>query len=188
MSLSADGRVDGIPDNVAIRRMLAKLPASPAALVLDFDGVLTDNRVWVSEQGVESVACDRGDGLGLELVRARLGLPVVVMSRERNKVVSVRCRKLGVECYQSIDNKLMALQKWTQQRGISLARVIYVGNDINDEQCLQAVGCAVIVADAHPSVRSDADLVLNKRGGRGAVRELCDLLLLRATADPRRPR
>lgn len=155
-----------------------RLPASPKLVVLDFDGVLTDNRVWVTESGSEAVACDRGDGMGLAMLRAR-GVEVVVLSTEQNPVVAARCRKLGIPCQQGVDDKAAALRMLAAQRGMDLTEVIYLGNDVNDLECLRLAGCGVAVADAHPTVLAAADLVLKRPGGHGAVRELCDLLLER---------
>jgi YrbI family 3-deoxy-D-manno-octulosonate 8-phosphate phosphatase len=131
----------------------------------------------VHEDGSESVTCHRGDGLGIERVRAR-GLPVVVISKERNAVVAARCRKLHVECLQGIDDKLPHLRKWLAMRDLDIRSAIYVGNDVNDAACLDAVGCAVVVADAHPDIMPLAAIVLENPGGHGAVRELCDRILL----------
>ncbi len=152
-----------------------RLPARPAALVMDFDGVFTDNRVLVDQDGREAVRCDRSDGLGLERLRD-LGLPLLVLSKERNPVVGARCAKLRLECLQGVDDKRPALERWCAERGLDLARVVYVGNDVNDLACFAAVGCAVAVADAHADALEAADVVLTKRGGRGALRELADLL------------
>ena len=147
-------------------------------VVLDFDGVLTDNRVWVSEDGRESVACDRSDGMGLSLLR-REGTEAIVLSTETNPVVAERCRKLGLAYQQGLQDKTVALYILVAERDIDLSQVVYVGNDINDLGCMRLVGCAVAVADAHPNVAAEADLVLSKPGGHGAVRELCDLILNR---------
>ncbi|HEX4351521.1 MAG TPA: HAD hydrolase family protein, partial [Polyangiales bacterium] len=168
---------------------LSLLPRPIEALVMDFDGVLTDNRVWVDQDGRESVACSRGDGLGLELLRAR-GLPMLVLSKEKNSVVAARCRKLNLEYRQGIDAKLDVLRSFCRERAIALERTIYVGNDVNDLECLAAVGCGVAVADAHPIAKRQAGLVLQAPGGLGAVRELCDLILdqlsqTHARQDPR---
>lgn len=144
-------------------------------LVLDFDGVLTDNRVIVDEDGKESVICDRGDGLGLDALRKRI--PIVVISKETNKVVKARCKKLKIRCYNSIDDKLTQLKKVCGEYKIGLGNVCYVGNDINDLDCVKAVGFGVAVADSHPKVLSSAKYVTKKNGGRGAVREVCGILL-----------
>jgi YrbI family 3-deoxy-D-manno-octulosonate 8-phosphate phosphatase len=145
-------------------------------LVLDFDGVLTDNRVWVSEDGTEAVACHRGDGMGISLLR-KAGLETFVLSTETNPVVSARCRKLGIDCIQGLEEKADTLARVVRERGLRLDQVAYIGNDVNDLSCLEAVGFPVVVADAHPHVIPAASLVLSREGGKGAVREFCDLLL-----------
>ena len=153
-----------------------EIPEKPALVVLDFDGVLTDNRVWVTESGEEAVACNRGDGLGLAMLR-KVGVEVVVLSAERNPVVAARCKKLNLLCRQGIDDKRSELLRFTEGYGVNLDEVVYIGNDVNDLECIRMVGCGIAVADAHPSVRDAADLILSRRGGHGAVREFCDLAL-----------
>ena len=155
---------------------IKRIPDKPALVVLDFDGVLTDNRVWVSEAGEESVACNRSDGMGLSMLR-KSGIQVVVLSTERNPVVAARCKKLNLPCDQGIDDKRSALLRLTKQYGADMDDVVYIGNDVNDLACINMVGCGIAVADAHPSVLNAADIVLTNRGGYGAVREFCDLLL-----------
>ena len=161
------------------------LPARPAGLVLDFDGVMTDNLALVDETGRESVRVNRSDGLGLERLRAS-GLPILVLSKEKNPVVTARARKLKLEVLQGIDAKLPALRDWAAAKGLALADLVYVGNDDNDVECLAAVGCGVAVADAYPAARAAARLVLQRAGGQGAVREVCDLLHARLEQPLRR--
>jgi N-acylneuraminate cytidylyltransferase len=151
------------------------LPKQLSLLVLDFDGVLTDNRVWVTEQGLESVACNRGDGLGIEILQ-RHGIEVFVLSKECNPVVAARCAKLGVRHRQGVEDKQEAMQLLATECNVSLDKVVYVGNDVNDLPCIVHAGCGVAVADAHPEVLKRADLVLKSSGGMGAIRELCDLI------------
>ncbi len=146
-------------------------------LVLDFDGVLTDNRVIVHQDGSESVRCDRGDGLGLELLRRGGRVEALVLSKEKNPVVAARCRKLRLQCFQGYDDKLPQLERIAADRGLEAARIAYVGNDVNDLEAMAWCGVSVAVADAVPEVRAAADLVTRRPGGRGAVREVCDLLL-----------
>ena len=153
-----------------------KLPLELDALVLDFDGVLTDNHVWIDEQGRELVRCDRGDGLGLARLR-EAGVPVWVLSSELNPVVTARCTKLGVPVRQGLRDKGAALAALAEEQGFDLERVVYVGNDVNDLGCMQRVGFSVAVADAVAPVRERADWVLAQPGGRGAVRELCERIL-----------
>ena len=152
------------------------LPETVAALVLDFDGVFTDNSVLVSQDGHETVICNRSDGMGLSRIK-EAGIPVLVVSTEENPVVSARCRKLGLECLQGLQDKRAALLQWLERQGISPANAVYVGTDVNDLPCMEPVGCSVAVSDAHPDVLSAARLVLSEPGGHGAIREICDLIL-----------
>jgi len=156
------------------------MPEQVGLLVLDFDGVMTDNRVWVDGRGRESVAAHRGDGWGLARLR-EAGVEVVVLSTETDPVVAARCGKLGLSVVQGLADKGAALQDLLRDREMEPGRVVYLGNDVNDLPCFPRVGCAVVVADAHPEAAAQADLVLSRAGGQGAVRELCDLLLERGT-------
>jgi len=151
------------------------LPRRIGALIFDFDGVLTDNRVMVGQDGNEAVMCDRSDGLGIEMLRQR-GMRMTVISKEVNPVVAARCRKLQLECTHGVDDKLPLMHAWLRKHGIPIEEVVYVGNDVNDLGCLVAAACGVVPADAHPDVRGAANIVLAQAGGRGAVRELCDLI------------
>jgi YrbI family 3-deoxy-D-manno-octulosonate 8-phosphate phosphatase len=150
--------------------------AAVSMVVFDFDGVLTDNRVWVSEDGRESVACSRSDGMGLTALRAA-GIHVSVLSSEVNGVVSARCQKLGIDCEQGLQDKGAALTRLAAAKRIPLSQVAYIGNDTNDADCLRLAGLPVVVADAHPAVLSGAALVLSSRGGEGAAREIADKIL-----------
>ncbi|NOY98962.1 MAG: acylneuraminate cytidylyltransferase [Chloroflexi bacterium] len=152
------------------------MPERVDLLVLDFDGVLTDNRVWTDQDGREMVAASRSDSYGLNLLRAA-GIGTVVISKERNPVVAARCEKMNVPYLQGIDDKAAVLQNLLAERGVDPAHAIYLGNDLNDLPCFPLVGWAVAVADALPEVTRQADFVLSKKGGHGAVRELCDLVL-----------
>jgi N-acylneuraminate cytidylyltransferase len=148
-------------------------------VVSDFDGVHTDNRVWLSQDGRESVICNREDWLGVARLQAA-GIPFVIVSTEGNPVVGERARKLKARCFQRVRNKGEALIKIAAEYGVMLNEVAYVGNDVNDLEALQAAGLAVAVADARPEALEEADLVLERAGGRGAVRELCDLILAKS--------
>jgi YrbI family 3-deoxy-D-manno-octulosonate 8-phosphate phosphatase len=152
------------------------LPKRVDLLVLDFDGVLTDDRVWVDQDGHEMVAANRRDGLGIAALH-KAGIPMVVLSTESNPVVAARCRKLNLESIQGLADKSQALQRLIQDRHVDPTHVIYLGNDVNDLPCFPLVGCALAVADAHPEVLSKADIVLTRLGGDGAVRELCDRII-----------
>jgi YrbI family 3-deoxy-D-manno-octulosonate 8-phosphate phosphatase len=152
------------------------LPERVSLLVLDFDGVLTDNRVWVDQDGRESVAANRSDGIGISRLR-KSGVEVVVLSTEANPVVAARCRKLELPFLQAVQEKGAALKTLMMEKQVDPDRVVYLGNDVNDLPCFPLAGWAVVVADAHPEVKVHADHVLTRNGGYGAVRELCDLLV-----------
>ena len=145
-------------------------------LVLDFDGVLTDNRVWVDEAGRELVAAYRSDSLGVNLLR-EVGVETVVISKETNPVVAARCRKMNIDYIQGEDDKATALKKLLTKRKVDPAQVVYCGNDVNDLPCFPLVGWAVAVADSLPEVARQADHVLDRPGGYGAVRELCEMII-----------
>lgn len=146
------------------------------AVVFDFDGVHTDDHVFVDQDGKESVRVKRGDGLGVGMLRDA-GIPVLILSTEKNPVVSARAEKLKVDVLQGQADKAEALGKWLAKKKIEADDVVYLGNDVNDEGCLQMVGWPVVVADAHPQVKPLARIVLKSHGGEGAVRELADIVL-----------
>ena len=145
-------------------------------VVFDFDGVLTDNRVLAGGDGSEYVFCSRADSLGLEAL-ARIGMPLLILSTEAHPVVAARAAKLKIECVQGLGDKWGALRRILDSRGIPPIAVAYVGNDVNDSECLRNVGVPICVADAHPDVKPLAKLTTMERGGRGAVREICDLII-----------
>ncbi|MCJ7511498.1 MAG: acylneuraminate cytidylyltransferase [Anaerolineales bacterium] len=163
-------------DAVRVGPSKRRLPESVSLLVMDFDGVLTDDRVWVDQDGGEAVAASRADGMGLARLR-QAGIPAIVLSSETNPVVAARCRKLGIEAIQGVGDKGQALLEILRSQGVPAHSTVYVGNDLNDLPCFPLVGWAVAVADARPPVRLAADYVLRNPGGHGAVRELCDLVL-----------
>lgn len=144
-------------------------------VVFDFDGVFTDNRVIVLQDGSEGVLCNRSDGLGLEMLRDA-GVELLVISAEINPVVSARCTKLRIPCMQGIKDKLETLKREVEKRSVSLDETVFIGNDINDVPCLENVGFPVCVADAHPDVFVSVHYVTSRNGGYGAVRELCDAI------------
>jgi YrbI family 3-deoxy-D-manno-octulosonate 8-phosphate phosphatase len=149
------------------------IPSTVKAIIFDFDGVFTDNRVIVNENGQESIICNRSDGLGISEIK-KYGISLLVLSKEKNPVVQKRCEKLGIPCVQGIDDKKTFLSSWLKENAINLNDVIYLGNDVNDIECLTYVGCGVVVADAHETAKKAAKIVLTRNGGHGAVRELCD--------------
>jgi 3-deoxy-D-manno-octulosonate 8-phosphate phosphatase (KDO 8-P phosphatase) len=141
--------------------------------IFDFDGVFTDNRVWVNERGEETLAFSRSDGLGLRRLEA-VGVQYLIVSMEQNPIVGARAQKLRVECVQGVDDKLTVVRERADAAGVRLEQAAYVGNDINDAECLRAVGLPVVPADAWPEVKPLARWVLTRAGGAGCVREFCD--------------
>ena len=157
-----------------------KRPAEEARrirlVVFDFDGVFTDNRVLISEEGRESVLCSRADGLGVALLRSA-GVNAVVLSSETSPVVRARCEKLGIPCLQGVSDKGHEIESVAAHHGAALSDTAYLGNDLNDLDCLRRAGFSAVPADAHPECRNAAKLVLEKSGGRGAVREFCEWII-----------
>lgn len=151
------------------------LPDTIDAIVFDFDGVFTDNHVIVHENGSEAVLCNRSDGMGLANLK-KTKIYLLVLSKEKNPVVQKRCEKLGIPYLQGIDDKKSCLAEWLQQRNIKPENVVYLGNDVNDIECLEYVGCGAVVADAHEQAKKASRIILKNTGGHGAVRELCDLV------------
>jgi N-acylneuraminate cytidylyltransferase len=152
------------------------LPLRVALVVFDFDGVMTDDHVWVDQDGRESVMVSRSDGMGISLLR-QAGIEMAILSTEPNPVVMARAHKLQIPATQGLADKTAALRGLLAEKGVDPAQVVYLGNDVNDLPCFPLVGCAVVPTDAHPAAKARADLVLTCRGGQGAVRELCDRLL-----------
>lgn len=169
-------------EDLALANALAGLTAAPAAdlavdvVFTDFDGVHTDDSAYLDQDERESVRVSRADGLGVARLR-EIGVPLVIVSRETNPVVSARAAKLRVEVHQGVDDKITAVREWLERHRIPAARAAYLGNDINDAGAMSLVGWPVAVADARPEIQALARLRLKQPGGHGAVRELCDLVV-----------
>ncbi|SOD84242.1 N-acylneuraminate cytidylyltransferase [Streptomyces sp. Ag109_G2-15] len=146
------------------------------AVVLDFDGTQTDDRVLIDSDGREFVSVHRGDGLGIAALR-KSGLRMLILSSEQNPVVAARARKLKLPVLHGIDRKDLALKQWCEEQGIAPERVLYVGNDVNDLPCFALVGWPVAVASAHDVVRGAARAITTVPGGDGAIREIASWIL-----------
>ena len=144
-------------------------------IVYDFDGVMTDNKVYVDQNGNEMVQVNRADGLGVSEIK-KLGIEQIIISTEKNSVVSARASKLSIPCLQGIENKKMALFDYCKENDIDLKNVAYVGNDINDKNVMENTGLTFCPADAHGSIKKISDHVLKTKGGHGVIRELFDLI------------
>jgi N-acylneuraminate cytidylyltransferase len=178
------GEIDN-PFDLALAAAVAPVVASKyqqhefppiRALVMDFDGVHTDDRVVVAQDGSESVTCSRSDGMGLERLR-KAGFAMLILSKEQNPVVEARARKLRIEVRHGIEDKLAELDCWLAAAGLSYQETAYIGNDVNDAACLKAVGLPVVPSDANPAVLPIARIVTQAQGGNGALRELAEILL-----------
>ncbi len=144
-------------------------------IVFDFDGVMTDNRVLVDENGIESVFVSRADGQGINMLKAQ-GIECMILSTEKNSVVSRRAEKLQVEVIQGTQDKRKTLENYINKRGLNLREILYVGNDINDLEVMKIVGISAAPADAYEEVKKEAKLQLKTRGGYGVARELAEYL------------
>ena len=140
---------------------------------------MTDDCAIVNEDGVESVKVSRADGMGLERLRKLTDVKIAIVSKETNPVVSARCRKLGLKCIQGVNDKQGTVTQWAKESGVDLKDIVYVGNDVNDLPVFPIVGLSVTPSDARKEVQARAGLVLDAEGGRGAVREICELIISR---------
>ena len=145
-------------------------------LVLDFDGVMTNDLVYIDEHGKNLVRCSRSDGLGIALVKQK-GVKVAVISRENNPVVKARCRKLKIPAFTGVENKIKVLERLVRIYRINAKHVCYIDNDITDIDCVKFAGIGCAVNNSHPLLLSNSGYVTKNKGGEGAIREICDLIL-----------
>ncbi len=142
-------------------------------VVFDFDGVLTDNRVLIDEDGKESVFVSRADGMGINMLKSK-GIKCLILSTEKNPIVSTRAKKLEIDVIQGVDNKKDILRNYSQNCGIDLQNILYVGNDINDLEVMKIVGLTAVPSDAYEVVKKNANILLETKGGYGVARELAE--------------
>ncbi len=146
-------------------------------LLLDVDGVLTDGRIVFDNNGVETKAFDVKDGHGIKLLQ-RAGLQVGIITGRQSQVTRVRADELGIELvYQGVKDKLLPYQEILRDQGLADGEVAYMGDDVVDLPILRRVGFAATVADAVEEVKPFVHYICSRPGGRGAVREVCDLIL-----------
>ena len=147
----------------------------PKIIFTDFDGCLTDDRVWVNQDGEEFVAANRKDGLAVKRIE-NLGIKVVIASTETNKVVLARGNKMGVEVLQGLIDKAEAIEKYLNQNNLSWNDVWYIGNDVNDLGAIEKAKLSISPADAAKKVRKAVDVILKTNGGYGVLSEIVSLL------------
>jgi YrbI family 3-deoxy-D-manno-octulosonate 8-phosphate phosphatase len=162
-----------MPQKEALKK-IEEIIARIRLIAFDFDGVFTDNMVYVDEDGHETVRCYRSDGIGLSKLR-KLGIATVIISTEANPVVSARARKLKIRCIQDCHDKRTVLDSLAREKNISLQEIAFVGNDINDQACLESVALPIVVQDGYQDIVPMALYQTRRPGGHGAVREVCDL-------------
>lgn len=147
-------------------------------IVSDFDGVMTDNRVLVDEDGKEAVYVSRADGQAVHLLR-KMGIDLVILSTETNKVVGKRAGKMGVECIQGVSDKAECLRKYCEEKEIELQNTAYIGNDVNDYGAMMLAGMRIVPCDAYDVVKNIADYVAEAKGGYGVIREVAEKIRLK---------
>lgn len=146
-------------------------------LALDVDGVLTDGRLYFAEDGQELKTFDTQDGHGIKML-ANSGVTCAIITGRNTQLVARRAKNLGIQhLLQGREDKLVALRELITELGFSLEEVAYVGDDWPDLPAIKASGLGVAVANAHEELYQHADHVTSLPGGRGAVREVCDLIL-----------
>jgi|TARA_B110000259_G_scaffold159512_1_gene182558 YrbI family 3-deoxy-D-manno-octulosonate 8-phosphate phosphatase len=146
------------------------------AFFFDFDGVITDNLVYVDEKGKESVSCSRADGLAFDVLR-KLNKPSFIISTEKNSVVKIRANKLKIPVFQGVLNKVEVIKKVAYKNKYNHENILYVGNDLNDYNAMKFCGYSVCPADSHTKIKKISNIILKSNGGNGAVRELLEDIL-----------
>jgi len=147
-------------------------------IVYDFDGVMTDNKVIISEDGREAVFCNRADGLAIQKIK-ELGIPQIILSTEENQVVKARAKKLNIEVAHGITDKKIVLIDYCKKRNYDLKKVLYIGNDLNDLEVMKLVGYPIAPIDAVKEIKEIAKIITKARGGKGVIRELLSVCLLK---------
>jgi YrbI family 3-deoxy-D-manno-octulosonate 8-phosphate phosphatase len=150
-------------------------------LATDFDGIHTDGLVYTDQDGHEMVRSSRIDSLGLDLLRRQTDVTLCVISKETNQVVAARCNKLQIPCYQAVETgegKLDILKRVMAEQQLNPADVLYMGDDLTDIPILRCVGIPITVPHAHPLVKEVCLYVTKAPGGNGAIREVCEMLLV----------
>jgi YrbI family 3-deoxy-D-manno-octulosonate 8-phosphate phosphatase len=147
----------------------------PKIIFTDFDGCLTDDRVWLNQDGEEFVAANRKDGLAINRLKA-LGVRVVITSTEINKVVTARATKLGIDALQGLTDKVEAIENYMSKNNLNWKDSWYIGNDVNDLGAIRKAKFSICPSDAIKDVKKEVDLKLKTKGGYGVLSELATLL------------
>ena len=147
-------------------------------LLLDVDGVMTDGSIVYGAGDQEIKRFHVRDGLGIRLLM-RAGIQVGVVTGRRSEALMHRCRNLGIGLiYAGVDDKAALLERIVVQTGVPAQNIAFVGDDLVDLPLMRKIGLSIAVADAHEIVKAQADLITSACGGAGAVREICEALLI----------
>jgi YrbI family 3-deoxy-D-manno-octulosonate 8-phosphate phosphatase len=157
-----------------MKKKLKKLEL-PKVIFTDFDGCLTDDRVWLNQDGEEFVAANRKDGLAINRLNA-LGIKVVITSTETNRVVTARATKLGIEALQGLSDKVEAIGNYISKNNLTWKDSWYIGNDVNDLGAIRKAKFSICPSDAVKAVKKEVDLKLKTKGGYGVLSELVTLI------------
>lgn len=147
----------------------------PKIIFTDFDGCLTDDRVWLNDEGIEFVAANRKDGLAANKISS-LGIKLIIASTETNKVVLARGKKMGVEVIQGLNDKALEIDNYLKSNQVTWAEIWYIGNDLNDLGAIKKAGISFCPSDAVKLIRKESDMVLKTPGGQGVLAEIVRLL------------
>jgi 3-deoxy-D-manno-octulosonate 8-phosphate phosphatase (KDO 8-P phosphatase) len=159
-----------------LKNYKVKIKNNIKLMVYDFDGVMTNNKVYLDQNGKEIVQVNRADGLGVAEIKT-LEIEQIIISTEINPVVTARANKLGINCLQGVNNKKKALKIYCNNNNLDLKNVGYIGNDINDKDVMKIVGFTFCPSDAHDSIQLISNYVLKTKGGDGVIRELLELII-----------
>jgi len=143
--------------------------------VYDFDGVMTNNTFILDEKGKEQVSLNRSDGLAVAEIKKK-GYMQIILSTEDSKIITWRAKKLGIDCFIGIDNKLKTLKKYLHSEKLEFSQIAYVGNDINDLDAMSHAEFKLCPNDAQNSIKRISNIILEKNGGKGVIREILSLL------------
>ena len=155
-------------------------------IVLDFDGIFTDNKVFLNDQGEEFVCCNRSDGLGFEILKSfaknnNWDPDIIVLTKEKNKAALSRCNKLNLKCINSIDDKASYLKnnykKYLNKSEDKISNLVYLGNDLNDMESIKLAQFSVVPIDAHPIIKKYSTYILDIKGGDGFIRLFIEKLI-----------
>ena len=145
-------------------------------IFFDFDGVLTDNKVYINQQGEEMVQCNRADGLAFEVIK-KLKINCFILSTEKSDIVLTRAKKLKISAFNNLSDKFLKVEELAKLKNFSISRSLYIGNDLNDYKAMNLCGYSACPSDSHKNVKGIASHLLKSKGGQGVAREVVEDVL-----------